>query len=404
MADTFRIRGFDGLRAIAVGLVILQHKTHFGKADVGAYGVWLFFVLSGFLIIGILYAERGNIEAGAISVGDAIRVFMLRRSLRIFPIYYLTLLATMPIFLAGVHHDGRAFSPDEALFNFFYLSNFWIGNYVQGTVGSFSHLWSLSIEEQFYLISAPLFLVSSRHRSVQICAAICAIGLIAKLVLELHHAPTITITTNSLINFSLIAYGGICILYVIPGKPAPGGRTLTAPILLCLYLILPFVIQHLPIDRESQTYSQFAPLLVGPLLISIYKNQRQPLVRLLDLWPLRTVGQMSYGIYLYHNFVYPSFVITPIEELFGVSIQLSKYADFSISVIMTLVAATLSWNYIEKPLLKLRPQSFSAPELRLKETAVARPSDRSSDDHIGHKSIGTKDSGQSDPAALSNEA
>jgi peptidoglycan/LPS O-acetylase OafA/YrhL len=377
MTNSFRIRGLDGLRAIAVGLVILQHKTQIGKADVGAYGVWLFFVLSGFLIIGILHTERGKIEAGTIGVGAAIRVFMLRRSLRIFPIYYLTLLATLPIFLSGVHQDGHVFSPYEALFNFFYLSNFWMGNYVQGTVGSFSHLWSLSIEEQFYLISASIFLLYSRHRSVQICVAICAIGLIAKVVLELYPAPTITIATNSLINFALIAYGGICILYLIPDKPAPGTQTLPAPILLCLYLVLPFVFQHLPINWESRTYAQFAPLLVGPLLISIYKNQKQPLVRLLELWPLRIVGQMSYGIYLYHNFAYSSFVIRPIEKLFGVSIQLSTHADSSISVLMTLVAATLSWNYIEKPLLKLRPQSIGNPELHASKEVATAPSRKS---------------------------
>lgn len=371
MGQTSRIRGLDGLRAIAVALVILQHKTHFGKADVGAYGVWLFFVLSGFLIIGILHAERGKIEAGTIGVGEAIWVFMVRRSLRIFPIYYLTLLATLPIFLTSVHANGTPFRPEEAWFNFAYLSNFWMGNYVQGTVGSFSHLWSLSVEEQFYLVSASILLFFPRNRSVQICLAICIVGLGAKIALELAHAPAIAIATNSLINFALIAYGGICILRLLPNKPAPGRETLVAPILLCVYLALPFVFQWLHIGQDRPTYAQFAPLLVGPLLVSIYLNQKQLLVKVLELWPLRITGQMSYGIYLYHNFAYPSFIVTPIEKLFGVSIVLPKYADLSISVVMTLVVAALSWNFIEKPLLRLRPQSLGGPEARASKALAA---------------------------------
>jgi peptidoglycan/LPS O-acetylase OafA/YrhL len=86
---------------------------------------------------------------------------------------------------------------------------------------------------------------------------------------------------------------------------------------------------------------------------------------------------MSYGIYLYHNFAYSSFVIRPIEKLFGVSIQLSTHADSSISVLMTLVAATLSWNYIEKPLLKLRPQSIGNPELHASKEVATAPSRKS---------------------------
>jgi peptidoglycan/LPS O-acetylase OafA/YrhL len=362
MADTFRIRGLDGLRAIAVGLVILQHKTHLGQADVGAYGVWLFFVLSGFLIIGILQTERKKIEAGAIGIAEAVRVFMLRRSLRIFPIYYLTLLATLPIFFKSQHQTGAHFSSYEALFNFFYLSNFWIGNYVQSTVGSFSHLWSLSIEEQFYLISASVLLLLPSGRSIHVCLAIGAIGLAAKLALEFSYKPAIMIATNSFINFAFIAYGGFCIVNLMPSRPTAGTNTLLAPIILCSYLALPFVFQHFQIDVGTQTFSQFAPLLVGPLLISIYKNQQQTLVKFLELWPLRTVGQMSYGIYLYHNFAIPSYLTWPMEQLFGVSIVLSKYEDFSISILMTLVAAALSWNYIERPFLKLRPPSLGGPE------------------------------------------
>ena len=87
-----RIRGFDGLRALALLLVFFQHYAKIGQTfETGGYGVWLFFVLSGFLIVRILHGERQRIEAGAVSARSALGSFYWRRTLRIMPIYYLSI-------------------------------------------------------------------------------------------------------------------------------------------------------------------------------------------------------------------------------------------------------------------------------------------------------------------------
>jgi peptidoglycan/LPS O-acetylase OafA/YrhL len=93
-----RIRGFDGLRAIAVLMVFLQHRVLGSRAEAGHLGVWIFFALSGFLITGILSAQRRTIEAGASEFLVELKRFLLRRTLRIFPVYYL-LLAIMAVLM-----------------------------------------------------------------------------------------------------------------------------------------------------------------------------------------------------------------------------------------------------------------------------------------------------------------
>ena len=87
------IKGFDGIRALAVIVVFFNHWTAFGRDyHTGDYGVWTFFVLSGFLIIRALHRDRIRVEKGA-SAKSAILEFYGRRALRIFPVYYATLLA-----------------------------------------------------------------------------------------------------------------------------------------------------------------------------------------------------------------------------------------------------------------------------------------------------------------------
>ena len=81
LVNTDRIKGFDGLRGLAVLFVVLNHKMGFSIGLAGA-SVWLFFVLSGFLIVRILVAQRANVESERIGVIDALRAFWRRRAAR----------------------------------------------------------------------------------------------------------------------------------------------------------------------------------------------------------------------------------------------------------------------------------------------------------------------------------
>jgi peptidoglycan/LPS O-acetylase OafA/YrhL len=206
---TYRIRGFDGLRAVAVILVWLQHRTSLISINIGAYGVWLFFVMSGFLIIDILLRQRLLIEGGTTSPLAQWREFVFRRTLRIFPIYYLSLIVILPVLYALHlnHVDTLA-----VVMNLFYVSNVWIGQVLKSWPNNLSHLWSLSIEEQFYLLMPLIALSVSSRRLIWACAGVVATALLTKLLLHWAGTEQIAVFTSSIVNFGMIAYGGCCIL------------------------------------------------------------------------------------------------------------------------------------------------------------------------------------------------
>ena len=146
----------DTLRAVAIGFVLLEHwlnpfATAMGVH--GGYGVWLFFTLSGYLITGILLRYRDAVEAGRSSLGEVLRVFFARRFLRILPVYYLFLLFAA---LAG------RMSADSAPWHLAYLSNFYF--WQRGEFAAMGHLWSLSVEEQFYMIWPVVIILVARLR------------------------------------------------------------------------------------------------------------------------------------------------------------------------------------------------------------------------------------------------
>jgi len=355
----YRIRGLDGLRAIAVALVFLQHRTALVTTPIGHFGVSMFFVLSGFLIVNILYEERLAIEAGLKSTTSAIIQFFARRSFRIFPIYYIVLVLTIPLFLVTTTHGGKPFGKYDDVYNFLYLSNVWQGSICKDYVGYFTHLWSLSIEEQFYIISAIAILVVPSRFAIRFCAAIFLFGFALRIYLHMTNTLAITIDTSSFVNFSYIAFGGLCVLALKHRRPENGRERWWAPALLLALLVLPFVIYAFEKRADLYLPDALAPLIAGPLIIVLLKNQDQWLVTVLEFWPLRVIGKVSYGIYLYHLFIGAQLIELISNRVFHHTIHVP--AQFLVSLIGTLIVATLSWNLIEKPILRLRPSQHAGP-------------------------------------------
>ena len=157
------IRPLDGLRGIAVSLVLL---LHFGYLNGGWIGVQLFFVLSGFLITRVLVADRGS------PLGEFLRRFYWRRTLRIFPLYYgyLALLA-----VAWSVWELPALFPDNALPLLTYTYNFTRAADWRPSP-FFTHFWSLAVEEQFYLVWPLLVHALSRRALVGASAALVVLG------------------------------------------------------------------------------------------------------------------------------------------------------------------------------------------------------------------------------------
>src|SRR5262245_8996400 len=149
-AASNRIRGLDGLRAVAVGSVFIHHAFAPG-GNFGALGVWMFFVLSGFLVLPI--AGRTVDAGGPVSFKERLSQtgrFSLNRFLRIFPIYYALLAVLGVLALAGVRHKPIPGYIEGAPYFWTYTTNFYIAG-KNAFIDVFTHLWSLAIEFQFYV-------------------------------------------------------------------------------------------------------------------------------------------------------------------------------------------------------------------------------------------------------------
>jgi len=164
MAARAEFAALDGLRAVAVALVML---LHFGYLNGGWIGVQVFFVLSGFLITGVLLADRDA------PLGSYLRRFYWRRTLRIFPLYY-GCLAVLGVCYAIWKRPAEL--PDNAVslltytYNFTRLSPDWQAS------PFFTHFWSLAVEEQFYLFWPFVVHGLSRRALIALSAALVVIG------------------------------------------------------------------------------------------------------------------------------------------------------------------------------------------------------------------------------------
>jgi peptidoglycan/LPS O-acetylase OafA/YrhL len=339
-----RIRGFDGLRAIAFLLVFASHKVYFAHADsFGDVGVWLFFVLSGFLITRILVQLRFEIEGGVDTTLGSLRRFYLRRTARIFPPYYL-LLAVVAVASCFVTIDY--FGPLEKLVYLLYGTNFFVAARGQW-IGNFGHLWSLAVEEQFYLAFAPLILLSPRRHSANVCISVILLGVMTRIILELCGASAVSIDVNSLVNFALIGFGGLIGLNA--NRLAPEWLTsgTAQGATLLLFVAIPTAFGTWP--HIWPLLGKLNSVLAGLLLFQIFGGQKSWFVAFLEDTPLRNIGRISYGAYLAHPLLH-----------FGALERLLPNADLestprSIQVLVelgaTLLVAGLSWRYLEKPII-----------------------------------------------------
>lgn len=336
---TQRIAGFDGLRAIAVLMVLAEHKLPFAsKFALGGYGVHLFFVLSGFLVIGILHRARGAIEGGANTFRGEIVRFYENRAFRIWPIYYLTVALIAAYGFAG----GRPQLGGDEIFSLLTMTSNIFQSYVWPNYPShFGAFWSVAVEEQFYLWAAVAFLLTPQTHAWKICVLVIALAIgfgVASFVLGL---PGRSIYTGSLTNFGLMALGGLAVM------KWKGLGWLAAPALL-LYMLCPIIEWWLAPSQGVGFLLLFGSgILVAVLLSEIVANQSSLLVRSLEFSPIKYIGRISYGLYIFHGFLGLALLgsYAPILRQ-----SLSGLIDIAISI----AVASLSWVWIEAPLLALR--------------------------------------------------
>ncbi|MBE0391140.1 acyltransferase [Flavobacterium sp. PL002] len=342
------IPGLNGIRAIAVIFVILSHRF---PADsivnifpIGSYGVDVFFVLSGFLISRTLFFQIiGDKEVGLTNL-TIIKKFFIKRSLRIFPIYYLLLLF---MFLTG-GIIGNQFR-ENILWYVFYGSNY-LNYYENRWFGSLAHLWSLSVEEQFYIFWPLLLLFVFKKRILLFIGLLIIIGTCA----PFFYSGLGNILTISCVN----AFGiGALLAYVEIIRPdyeilfVKISKLILLPIVLlvCIHNIVAVI----PFFSERLAISLLAIAIIG---YCRYDSKSILVTYILDNKVLNFIGIISYGIYLYHNIVpkYWVWVLQKIGWITPASINKFSYLEFLIQTVFIIGISYLSWVIVEKPILKLK--------------------------------------------------
>jgi len=337
----------DGLRALAVLFVCWHHwmpRRYHAGINWGATGVDLFFVLSGFLITGILLACRRPIEAGTQTVGFTAGRFYARRFLRIFPLYYAVLaLASVALAL----ETGILVSLWTYTFN---LWGAWRGA-LSGTW--ISHFWSLAVEEQFYLVWPWVVLCVPRRALVPVVAATIAVGPLSRALLFAAGAPFDAmrmVTTSCLDLLAAGALGAVLVerdglAQVLRGR---FGRALGLGG-GALFLWGLWIQRQGHADGATQlevlvVYARW-PFFTW-LVLRAAQGFGGVLATLLESRPLAFVGKISYGVYVFHAFA----LALDRVGLAGLHplLRLPAYLAF------TLVVSWLSWTFFESRLNALK--------------------------------------------------
>ena len=333
-----RITRLDGLRALAVIAVIQQH---WGVAALnqavgpGGFGVNCFFVLSGFLITGILLRARDESSRGA-----AFTAFYLRRALRIFPAYYVVLI------VAGLVTRDVS---DDWLWHAAYLSNVKVA-IDREWPGAAAHLWSLSVEEQFYLIWPAVVLFTARRRLEPLMLALVVAAPVWRALIVTATGGNQFAAVNLLPGASdCLAIGGwLACRRDRTAAPLPATLLYAGALLWCAGRLGSDLV---PAWRLGTVFGGTSSSLLFVWLID-HVVRDGPGTRWLAWKPLVHVGTVSYGVYLLHNFV-PAFT-----ALVNPGLASWMYAHglgpFAAVTALSVVLATISWVAIERPLNHLK--------------------------------------------------
>jgi peptidoglycan/LPS O-acetylase OafA/YrhL len=365
-----RISELDGIRAIAVGLVFLVHFAPTKPAPwldlvhrVGWVGVDVFFVLSGFLVTTVLLKARTNPEG-------YFRGFYARRALRLFPLYYLVLtliLLTMLVTRNGIDLRHMQATWGNPLWFYAYMGNFRTAVTNISPPSFFTPMWSLHVEEQFYLLLPPLAFYLKRERLKRLLiAAVLLAPAIRALVFVWR--PDWRLFQYMLLpcRMDALALGGLLAIY--SPDPAALPRRVRLPLFvgstsLLVLAVAVFQWSGGPFDGAVERiigFTLFDVAFVG--FTALVLNLRGTVATAWLNWkPLQYVGMISYGVYLFQ--VPASGVVDHILHLMGQPVMEwdATIGRFAAVGATTLVLSTLSWYLWETKWLALKSRLADAP-------------------------------------------
>jgi len=388
---TGHLPGLDGVRGLAILMVMAVHfvgdagaRSHLQRvvvkgASFGVLGVDLFFVLSGFLITGLLVEAKGE--------PHYFRNFYARRTLRIFPLYYFVLavlfgvipaLTTVPPLLEVARQ--------HQVWLWTYTTNFYIAATSSWSSLTYvSHFWSLAIEEHFYLVWPLLVFAFRRQTLERICVGVIAAGLGLRIVLVLSGVSELSVSVLTPCRIDTLAVGAL--LAILVRREGTGAWLLERASLFALVLAGAVVAVSLfgvrtklwlPVLHEVRG-SLYALFFGALTLVSLGRSTRPDAAlaaRIFRSGLLRFFGKYSYGLYVYHG-LFTWYLVEVranerLDRLFGYHHSLTILARAALGVGVSVVVAVLSYELMEKRFLGLK-RYFTAEPPRAPAPSGALP-------------------------------
>jgi peptidoglycan/LPS O-acetylase OafA/YrhL len=324
----------DGIRAISICLVLAWHLQYFRQGswlpsqwDYGTLGVYIFFVISGYIITKLLIAERGR--TGDISLG----AFYWRRAFRILPPLLLFLIGVYILTLYGLSTS----SPRYLL-----LALTFTRNYFPGRFASLRHLWSLSVEEQFYLLWPFLLKRLSDRSASKLLLVVIFTAPMIRLVYVLAGASSVALAWHFESVADGLAFG--CFLAINQEKLHANrlymrfcGSRWALLILPCITLVGAWQVSPVLYEALGKSLIFLSATLFVDASILQYDSIQG---RILNSLPLVLLGHWSYSLYLWQQV----FLLEPRGT--------KPYAYFPLNLALALLASIGSYYLVEQPLIR----------------------------------------------------
>ena len=350
LSSTQRLPSLDGLRGVSILLVLLAHSTgatNFPQRlwfleELGELGVLIFFVISGFLITTLLMKEKA--ETGEISL----RRFYIRRILRIFPVayFYIGVVALLSAFgLVQLSQHDLAFA----------LS--YLMNYHSNCAWIFGHFWSLTVEEQFYLLWPPLVVVLGFEKSFTAAVAFLFLAQFGRIAIWL--VPAWAATVGLLRGPQAIVVG--CIL-AMSWERMRARKTLFASSFFSIFLLLASTLQlyFWRIHSLRRVPLPVMSLLIGLWIFHCVEKPDNIIGKILNSRLLSAIGVLSYSLYVW-------------QEMFLIYSPGTK-TEIPWNLMATLGVAIISYHLVERPFLRLKSRfAPSDPHTGKSKTIDATP-------------------------------
>ncbi len=343
-----RIAGLDGLRAVAVLLVILSHYG-FNREVPGALGVTVFFFLSGYLITTLLLRETA--EYGRLKKKD----FYVRRFLRLSPELFCLLIMSG---IGGIFYVGLPRMIDFVAAAFYFTNYYHISHLHGDIVGlRWPHLWSLAVEEHYYILYPLVFSLFWRNsnRFIVFLIGVCVLALAWRCTAIQIGLPSGYTYVASEARIDSIAYG--CLLALLSHREGWRNyweRNWIAVQVVGFALLALSVLIRDPFFRDTYRYSMQGLGMCFALAGLLQPRPGNLLLRILEAAPMVWLGRMSYGAYLWH------LELSHLQERFAPGLVHdgstlgARVAYAATATAVAFAAGYLSYTFVGKPMLRLR--------------------------------------------------